>query len=142
MNDGNSRAVLFLPRAITFVACYVAGTALLIRFDTAVLGLGDYKFEGGDGGFELYFPIWLVFLSPAMALSLYALWRLRVKPWVELLLTAFFLAVTLAGAEVGFVLDVDLAGLAVITAAIGLATLGTSHLANRCAQSSQKKAKN
>ena len=52
-----------------FSLAYLVGTAGVIWIATAVLCLGDPKFDRGCGGWGLYFPVWAVFYLPAAAVA-------------------------------------------------------------------------
>src|SRR5262245_15093594 len=92
-----------LKQVAWFIVLHVALVALGIWFNLAVLCQGDPKFSGGCGGFELYIPLWEVFLAPLLiAAILLELWRRSQPPPTVRLLA--YLGVTLFVAEVGFLL--------------------------------------
>jgi hypothetical protein len=92
-----------LRQVAWFIAAYVAIVALAIWFNLAVLCQGDVKFNRGCGGFELYIPLWEIFLAPLpIAAILLELWRKSDPPPTARLLG--YLAGILVVTEVGFLL--------------------------------------
>ena len=92
-----------LRQVAWFIVAHVALVALAIWFNLAVLCQGDAKFSGGCGGFDLYIPLWEVFLAPlAIAAILLELWRRSQPPPTSRLLA--YLGATAFVAEVGFLL--------------------------------------
>ena len=90
-------------QVVWFIAAYVAVVALAMWFNLAVLCQGDAKFDRGCGGFALYIPMWLVFLSPLpVAAILLELWRKTTPPPTTRLLA--YLAGIMCVTEVGFLL--------------------------------------
>ena len=53
-----------LAIGLSFAALYIAGMALVIRLVTSVWCLGDEKFSGGCGGWQIYLPLWIALMSP------------------------------------------------------------------------------
>jgi hypothetical protein len=74
-----------------------------VWFNLAVLCQGDVKFNRGCGGFELYIPLWEIFLAPLpIAAILLELWRKTTPPPTTRLLA--YLAGIVFVTEVGFLL--------------------------------------
>ena len=92
------------PRQVAwFVSAYVAMVAMAIWFDLAVLCRGHVKFDRGCGGFQLYIPLWEIFLAPLpIAAILLELWRKSNPPPTARLLG--YLAGILVFTQVGFLL--------------------------------------
>ena len=63
-SEGNRTDPKLLLGALLLVL-YGIGMALIIYFNTTVWCLGDSKFSNGCGGWELYYPMWLLFMAPA-----------------------------------------------------------------------------
>ena len=61
---------------LLFAVAYLGAVTACIWLNLAVLCLGDRKFDGGCGGFELYFPLWVVFSAPLALTALVAAARL------------------------------------------------------------------
>lgn len=89
-------------QAAWFVAAYVAIVSIAIWFNLAVLCEGDAKYDRGCGGFGVYIPLWLIFLTPLLLAAL-ALerWRRAAPPPTSRLVA--YLAGILLVAEVGFI---------------------------------------
>jgi hypothetical protein len=86
-----------------FLAAYIIIVALAIWFDLAVLCRGDAKFDGGCGGFGVYIPLWLIFLTPLpLAAILLERWRRSLPPPTSRLLA--YLGGILALSQIGFLL--------------------------------------
>lgn len=84
-----------------FLIAYVGLVAVAIWFDLAVLCQGDAKFDGGCGGFGLYIPLWLIFLTPLpLAAILLERWKRSAPPPTVRLVA--YLGGILAVTEVGF----------------------------------------
>lgn len=75
--------------------------------NTAVLGLGDPKFEGLWGGFPLYFLVWFLFSLPltVTAVVVAGIGRMRSHPARRRLFLWGCLTLILASVEVAFLMD-------------------------------------
>ena len=92
-----------LRQAAWFLVAYVTVVAVAIWFDLAILCQGDAKFDGGCGGFGLYIPLWLIFLTPLpLAAVLLERWK-RSAPTPNGRIVAYLVGI-LAVAEIGFLL--------------------------------------
>jgi hypothetical protein len=84
-----------------FLGAYVALVALAIWFNLAILCQGDVKYSGGCGGFEIYIPLWEIFLLPLpIAVMVLELWRKTTPPSTRRLLAYLVGIITVE--EVGF----------------------------------------
>ena len=79
--------MLSFKQSAVFLIGYVTLTAFFAWGLTAVLGLGDPKFGGGYGGFEIYFPLWLVFYSPGALLGVGAIFTVHASPTASWIFT-------------------------------------------------------
>lgn len=111
------------PRQVAwFLAAHVALVAVAVWFNLAVLCAGDAKYSGGCGGFGVYIPLWQIFLAPlAVAAILLERWRKTEPPPTRRLLG--YLLVTLAVAEMGFLLIEKFPVLLGVEAAVILAAV-------------------
>lgn len=86
-----------------FVMAHVVLVALAVWFNLAVLCQGDVKYSGGCSGFEVYIPLWEIFLLPLpIAAILLERWRKAQPPPATRLLV--YLVGIVAVVEVGFLL--------------------------------------
>jgi hypothetical protein len=95
--------------SVLFGATYIFGVATLMWINTATLCLGDPKFGGGCGGFDLYFPLWTLFYSPLVATALVLTWsgKLRRLPRIRATLVCAYLVLILSALELSFVNDLQ-----------------------------------
>ncbi len=95
--------------SVLFIAIigYVGSIALLVWINTAVLCLGDPKFDDGCGGFDLYFLVWVISFAPLGILA--TALAVRSAPNHHATCTSTLLAiyavVILLGVEVSFIFD-------------------------------------
>jgi hypothetical protein len=110
-------------QVVWFIAGYLVTVAVAVSFNLAVLCQGDVKFDRGCGGFELYIPLWEIFLAPLpIAAILLELWRKSEPPPAVRLFA--YLAGVVAVTEVGWLLlDTFPALLATQAVAIAIACL-------------------
>ena len=93
--------------SILFGVTYLVGVATLMWVNTAVLCLGDPKFGGGCGGFDLYFPVWALFYTPVVMTALILTWSGKVRhlPGIRTKLLCAYLVLILSTLEWSFVND-------------------------------------
>jgi hypothetical protein len=93
--------------SVLFGVTYLVGVAMLMWVNTAVLCLGDPKFGGGCGGFDLYFPLWALFYTPIVATALLLTWSGKVRhlPRIRAKLLCAYLVLIMSALEWSFVTD-------------------------------------
>jgi hypothetical protein len=102
-------------------AAFVGGVALIIWVATRVLALGEPTWEGGRGGFAIYFALWLIFFSPAFVIGLLLERGLRASEAARAGFLGAVVLLTLGGVVVPWALDADLWLITFQTAGIGAA---------------------
>ena len=90
-----------------FLIAYVLGVAFEVWVATAVLCLGDSKFDGGCGGWDLYFMISTIVLFPAAAGAAVAGLYGQLTNKSRVLILTICLGILLAWLHLSWVIGID-----------------------------------
>jgi sugar phosphate permease len=93
--------------------------------------LGDYKFGNGHGGWEIYFPIWLLAFLPSAILGGVAIAGTRASGRVAWALVAVFSLTLMAAMEICFVTDAHYLVVIGVTVLLGALFFGLSLIVGR-----------
>ncbi len=93
-----------LAHTAAFVLLYIFGCGALMYANTVWWGLGDIKF--GEGGWELYWPLWSVFYAPIAIVAIVVAWLTRLPTYKQATLLWLFFLMTLTALEISFCLDI------------------------------------
>lgn len=118
-------------QSAVFVVAYVTLTWVVVWVNTTLLGRGDPKFDGGYGGQEIYFPIWLIAFGPAVLLAIGSIYTVKAAHLISWTFAACLLLVLMLSMTVCFAFDADWSVVLAVTVLFGASAFIAARVLSR-----------